>query len=213
MKQILVVDDEPIIRQLFCTLAQRVFPDAKVESAPTLAQAERMLQPLPRLVLIDLSLPDGNGSSLLRKLKQLDSTITAVVITSFDDDEHLFEALKAGADGYLLKDHSEAELQQMLAGIIHDTPPISPYIAKKVLAYFRTPPTQTETAETYSLRPRETETLLLIAKGLSVREAAELMGISHHTANGYLKDVYRKLNITSRAEATAEAIRLGIIRT
>jgi DNA-binding NarL/FixJ family response regulator len=130
-----------------------------------------------------------------------------VVTTIFDDAEHLLSALRAGADGYLLKDETEDEFIRQLAGILEGRPPLSASIARALLAQFQ-PGKQEQEA---TLTQRETEILTFTAKGLSVKHAAELLGISYYTAAGYLKDVYRKLQVNSRAEATIKAMNLGLI--
>jgi DNA-binding NarL/FixJ family response regulator len=131
------------------------------------------------------------------------------VLTSFDDDEYLFSALKAGANGYLLKDQNEDELISMLEGILSGKPALSPLVAIKLMQQFQKQDQASKSA-LLELTPREHEALTMIAKGFSVKESAKLMNISHHTVSGYIKEIYRKLHVNSRAEAAAFATRLGI---
>ena len=126
--------------------------------------------------------------------------------TVFDDDAHLFPALRAGAQGYLLKDQPPAAIAAALAGIAQGQPPLSPSIARRLLRHFQ--PVQEEPP----LRPREVDVLRLTAKGLTLAEVAEALQLSRHTVSGYLKDIYRKLSINNRAEAALEAARLGIVK-
>lgn len=158
--------------------------------------------------LVDLGLPDGDGTDLISLIKQTQRNASCIVTTIFDDAEHLFPALHAGADGYLLKDDSREEFTAGIVGILAGKPPLSASIAQMMLQQFR-PQTS---PEDQPLTARETDMLCAVAKGLSVKEAAEVLSISPHTASGYIKTMYQKLHINSRAEATAKAIRMGVIR-
>jgi len=207
VKNILIVEDHSDIREWIRQLVSDVFPGAHFSEAATLEQARARLSPLPDLLLADLSLPDGMGYELIRELKKLDHAIRCIVITSFEDDNFLFPALQAGADGYLLKDESAAELKALLTGIIDGKPPISPAVAYRMFEYFRG---QREEVTGVQLTEREKQVLNLIAKGYSVKECARLLDLSHHTVAGYIKELYRKLEVNSRAEAALKASRMGL---
>jgi DNA-binding NarL/FixJ family response regulator len=131
-----------------------------------------------------------------------------VVATIYDDDQHVFPALRAGAHGYVLKEQSREVLARLLTGIVSGEPPLSPSIARKMLRFFNPAPTPDDEA---GLSPREEEVLRLIAKGYTLAAVGDLLKISRHTVAGYVKALYRKLNVTSRAEATLEAARRGIV--
>ena len=133
-----------------------------------------------------------------------------VVATVFDDDAHLFPALRAGAQGYVLKDQAPEVLADMLKGIAAGQPPLSPSVARRLLRHFGPPAAPTDT--TNPLSPRETEVLGLIAKGYTVQQVADALELTRNTTAGYLKEIYRKLSVSSRAEATLEATRLGLVR-
>src|SRR5690606_8526461 len=126
-----------------------------------------------------------------------------VVATVFDDDAHLFPALRAGAQGYVLKDRDRATLADMLRGIVSGQPPLSSSIARRLLRHFQ--PMPAEPQDGVPLTPRETEVLQLTAKGLTLNEVAQALQLSRHTVSGYLKDIYRKLSVGTRAEAALEA--------
>jgi DNA-binding NarL/FixJ family response regulator len=207
----LVVDDLASSRDWLARAAQLAFPGIEVAQAASLAEAFALCDPPPPLALIDLGLPDGSGVRLIERLHPLGTL--CVVATVFDDDAHLFPALHAGAQGYVLKDQAPETLAAMLAGIASGQPPLSPSIARRLLRHFQPPaPAQTEAAQTEAaLTARETDVLRLIAKGLSVGEAADLLALSRHTVAGYLKDIYRKLSVGTRAEATLEAMRRGLV--
>lgn len=202
----LVVDDLASSRDWLARAAQLAFAGIEIAQAASLAEAFALCEPAPPLALIDLGLPDGSGVRLIERLHPRGTL--CVVATVFDDDAHLFPALHAGAQGYVLKDQTPEALAAMLAGIASGQPPLSPSIARRLLRHFQ--PAAPAPAEA-ALTARETEVLRLIAKGLSVGDVAELLGLSRHTVAGYLKDIYRKLAVGTRAEATLEAMRRGLV--
>lgn len=204
----LVVDDLALSRDWLARALQLAFPGIRLDFAGSLAEAAGLLDPPPRLALIDLGLPDGSGMRLIERLAPLGTQ--CVVATVFDDDSHLFPALRAGAQGYVLKDQSAETLAAMLGGIAAGQPPLSPSIARRMLQHFQ-PPASAPVKQDSPLTPRETEVLRLIAKGLTIADVGDMLGISRHTASGYVKDVYRKLSVGSRAEAALEATRLGLV--
>lgn len=161
------------------------------------------------LFLVDLNLPDGNGVDALSHAKNIDPDLLCVVSTIYSDDAHLFPALRAGAAGYILKDESKEAIASMLKNLNKGVPAISSEVAKNILGYFHQP---LPAAEHTPLTERERETLSYIAKGSSVKECAGLMAISHHTVQGYVKEIYRKLGVSSRAEMTREALQAGLLR-
>ncbi|MBI5462821.1 MAG: response regulator transcription factor [Gammaproteobacteria bacterium] len=209
MRYGLVLEDLPDSRAWLVEVMRRAFPDIEVSEAGTLAEARAAVQrQRPDIALIDLNLPDGFGVSLIGELNQLSPDIFTVVATIYDDDQHVFPALRAGAHGYLLKEQSQELLANLLKGIVSGEPPLSPSIARKMLRFFSPSPSETPPVE---LTPREQEVLRLIAKGYKLAEVARILEISRHTVADYVKNLYRKLNITTRAEATLEATRRGIV--
>ena len=186
-----------------------------------------------KLVLVDLELPDGNGMELLEELTQYPAT--KVVTTLYSDDDHLFPALQRGADGYLLKEDRFEVLVEELQKIVRGQPPLSPAIARRLLTHFRfgtradgppgdsgftTPmdfsgssrPVPMERAPEYErLTPRESEVLTYLSKGFTIKEIASLMGIKWFTVNDHIKSIYKKLNVSSRAEAAVLATKQGLV--
>ncbi len=215
--RILIVDDHAGARAWLERAARAAFPNCQIATAADVAGAmlafAQSPENLPELALIDLGLPDGNGTDLVRALKTRSPNAIAVVATMFDDDAHLFPALRAGAQGYVLKDETEAELVRLLVGISNGQPPLSASIARRVLMHFAAIAPQAAPAaiEGEHLTDRESDTLKLIAKGFNVPKIAELLGISKHTVAGYVRDVYRKLSVSSRAEATMAAAQRGLV--
>lgn len=203
----LVVDDLAASRDWLGRALALAFPGIEVDYAQDLAGAFARVEPLPSLALVDLGLPDGSGTRLIEYLSARGTL--CVVATVFDDDAHLFPALRAGAQGYVLKDQRPEDLAELLRGIAAGHPPLSPSIARRLLQHFRPAPSAVEDAP--HLTPREIDVLRLVAKGYTLAQVAESLAISRNTASGYLKDVYRKLSVTSRAEAALEATRLGLV--
>ena len=208
IRQVLIVEDLPDVAQWLRDQVMNLLSPERIEQASTLLQAqEKIREQAYDLALIDLGLPDGSGVELIRPFKEANREAMCVVTTIFDDAEHLFGSLRSGADGYLLKDDTEAEFSDQLSGILAGRPPLSASIARRLLEQFHHDFGEKEV----TLTPREKEILTLIAKGLSVKHAAQKLGISHYTAAGYMKDVYAKLQVNTRAEATLKAIHMGLV--
>ncbi len=200
-------------------LLAEAFPGIQVTVCVDCRTARACLAELrPDLALVDISLPDGNGLSLIPLILQVSPQAAVVVTTILDDQEHILTALQTGANGYLLKDLSEEQFINKLRGILRGDPPLSPKVARKVLQYFngaiRAAPVAAEPVlPMEGLSSREVEVLVLIGKGLSRREVSELLHLSDNTIATHVRNIYRKLNISSRAEAALEACRMGLIST
>ena len=186
-----------------------------------------------KLILVDLELPDGNGMDLLSELVHYPAT--KIVTTLYSDDDHLFPALQRGADGYLLKEDRFEVLVEELQKIVRGQPPLSPAIARRLLTHFRDGP-EGDVAAAHSgftkpggfviskpiplmekpldherLTPRESEVLTYLSKGFTIKEIANLMGIKWFTVNDHIKSIYKKLNVSSRAEAAVLASKQGLV--
>ncbi|MGK2953605.1 MAG: LuxR C-terminal-related transcriptional regulator [Thiobacillus sp.] len=209
MKRAFILEDLAESQAWLAKALDQSFPGIVVEAAFNIEEALQKLRgtPPPDIALIDLSLPDGSGVRVIEWLQQHSATTLCVVASIFDDDGHIFPALRAGARGYLLKDQPVACIVQALTGIAAGEPPLSPAIARRLLAFFQ----PISVSEQPALTERESEVLRLIAKGLTQAEAARLLDISPHTVVGYVKELYRKLNVSSRAEAAVRARDMGLI--
>ena len=205
----LVVDDLPGARVWLADAVRAALPGIEVALAGSVAEAMAKIEPPPALALVDLGLPDASGIQLIEALQQRGAWTFCIVATVFDDDAHLFPALRAGAQGYVLKDRDRGALADMLRGIVDGQPPLSASIARRLLRHFQPMPHASEAQ--VPLTPRETEVLRLTAKGLTLGEVASALELSRHTVSGYLKDIYRKLSVGTRAEATLEAARRGLV--
>ncbi len=201
-KSILLLEDLPEMQIWLQQAIEQSFPDCHLIMASTLAEAlQQATEHKFDMAVVDLGLPDGSGLNLL---KALPDSCLSVVVTAFSDDEHIFRALQYGAGGYVLKDMGQAHIAQLLSECALGRPPISPAIARRVLQSFQKP-------DDSGLSTRQQEVLSLIAKGYSTMEVADLLQISVHTVQGYIKEIYQKLDIHSRAEAATEAARLGLL--
>ncbi len=213
----LVVEDQPAVAQWIGEAASTALPDQRIEYADSLAAARAWVAAWERsdrepleTVIVDLGLPDGNGADLIRDLAR-DLPLTEIIVaTIYDDDHHLFEALAAGARGYLLKDQGPQGMARILARMRNGEPPLSPAIARRLLTHFQQRPPEPEDGDG-KLTKRETETLALLARGLTTAEVGKVLGLSQATIATYVKVVYRKLNVSSRAEATLQAVRRGLL--
>lgn len=209
MQRALLVEDHESTREWMGDTLGQAFPGIEVTGVADLAAARGALADLHvNLAVVDINLPDGSGIDLVRELTAAHADLYCIVATIFDDDAHIFAALKAGAHGYLLKDQTSERIVAQLHGIARGEPPLSPAVARRILRHFQAP---ASARPEVGLSDREREVLTLVAKSYSRGEIAKLLGISVNTAAGYIKTVYQKLNVSTRAEAALEAVRLGLV--
>ncbi|MDO9403709.1 MAG: response regulator transcription factor [Polaromonas sp.] len=221
----LVVEDLDEPREWLAELLPQALPSVRqVDAVATLALArERMREHAYGLALVDWGLPDGTSEKLIAELVAARPGAVVIVATIHDDDMHVFPALRAGASGYILKSQPQAVVMAQLRRIELGEPALSPSIAVRMLQHFRavvpaaaavvsTPaPGVSHDLPLRQLTEREVDVLRLIAKGYKVPEVAPLLGLSAHTVSSYVRDIYRKLGISSRAEAAMEAARRGLV--
>ena len=211
---VLVVEDEPEFLRQYCEAITRE-PDLRLAGAvSTLAAAMALIeQSVPDVLVVDLGLPDGSGAELIRRAAKKRPDCDALVVTVFGDDQHVIDAIEAGATGYLLKDSPPGELTRCIRELRAGGAPISPSIARRLLARMRAPAEKPAGPHAASpLTEREAEILQLIAKGLSFADVGGVTGISAHTVVAHVKKIYRKLSVHSRGEAVFEATQLGLLK-
>lgn len=207
--KILVLEDYEDFRILITEALAEAFGDVEIVEAATIAAARARIADSPfDLAILDLNLPDGSGIDIIRLLRQVRPETFCVVATVFDDDDNLFQSLKAGAHGYLLKAEPRPQLLAYLEGILNGQPPLSSSMAARIIAHF-SQPAEDRAIETV-LTEREREVLRLIALGQPRKQIARDLNISLHTANDHVKAVYRKLNVSSSTEAARIAFRSGL---
>ena len=157
----------------------------------------------PSVVLFDINLPGMNGIECVRRLKPKLPETQFLMVTVYEDANHIFNALSAGASGYLLKQMRRSELLDALKDVHAGGSPMSSQIARKVVQSFRRLDSESD-GETVELSPREREVLELLARGFLYKEIAEMLKISVQTVNTYIRRVYEKLHVRSRAQAVAK---------
>lgn len=209
--RVLVLEDIPETRAWLLKVVAQAFPEAEAPVAVDKRAAGVMAAKAQAfdLALIDLGLPDGSGLDVLREVKAKNPQALCVVTTIMDDDGHILAALAAGAEGYLLKDQPEAVLVRQLRQQVEGVPALSPRIARRIMEHFRHTASASDDASV--LTERESEVLGLIGRGLRNAEVAAELGLTENTVAGYIKAIYRKLDISSRAEASWHANRLGLL--
>ena len=220
----LVVEDQADTRAWLVRMLGQAFDGIDISEVATRQAAFEWIRSQPisqaatdgsrHVALIDLGLPDGSGIDLIREVSEKYPAVLPVVTTIYDDESHLFEAIAAGAQGYLLKDQHGDALVGYLHRIDLGEPPLSPSIALRMLKHFSQRPLGANLSpmtDEANLTAREIDVLRLMGRGLRTGEAARVLGLTPHTVAGYVKTVYRKLNISSRAEAAIEAVRRGLV--
>ena len=219
---VLRVEDEAVSQVWLDSLIEEVFPAAELVTAGSVHEAIAALRDCSiDVALVDLGLPDGSGVEVIRRLAQTNPLALSIVVTGFDDDEHVMEAIQAGAQGYLLKTQRADVVIDQLRLLAAGVPQLSPSVARRLLQHFsgpnRDPVSDLEERgaagedELLPLSAREQEVLMLIAKGLAIAQVAQALGITANTVCSHIKNIYRKRSVSSRAEAALEAKRLGLI--
>ena len=166
----------------------------------------------PNVLLVDLGLPGGCGTELIRKARIQWPKCEVMVVTVFGDEAHVMKAIEAGASGYLLKDVGDADLIEQIRTLCAGGSPITPVVARQLLIRF-SPSSRVlpEKEKTPLLSWQENRILSLAAKGYRYEEVAELIGISRHTVMTHVKRIYQKLQVHSKSEAVYEARLMGIV--
>ncbi|WPJ98100.1 response regulator transcription factor [Coraliomargarita algicola] len=209
MNSCLIIEDQADNRRWLNAIVSQAFPHCQITEAPDLKSSRAATAKAEfDLALIDLSLPDGSGLDALRAIQRSSPQTICVIITIMGDDALIVAALSAGAQGYLLKEHPAEQLSRQLRELSTGVPALSPSIAKRIMEHFqRTGPIE---ADHELLTEREKETLVLISRGYRNSEVASQLGIAPTTVASHIKAIYRKLGISTRAEASWYATRLGL---
>lgn len=206
--RIAIVEDNTLLRENLVFLLNG---EKNYEVCCNFATAEEALPVLiensPDILLVDIGLPGMSGIDLIKKVKSHHPDMEIMVHTVFDARDTVFAAIKAGASGYILKGASPRELIESLENLARGGAPMSPKIARAVIGEFQ----DVEHCDQFLLTPREREILLEVEKGLTYKELAEKLTISHHTIHSHIKKIYEKLHAKSRRDALTTARKKGII--
>lgn len=209
--RVLIADDHAIVREGMRRLLGGRSEFELVGEAADGEQAVAMVRGLrPDILVLDLKMPRLDGLGVIQALKHDPPRTRILVLTSFDDDDKVFSAIKLGAQGYLLKDSLPEQLIQALRDIHEGKSSLHPEIARKVLREIRQPPDLPAAEE--QLTEREVEVLQLVAQGLSNNEVALRLVISERTVAGHVRNILGKLHLASRTQAALYAIRTGIAK-
>ena len=209
--RIILVDDSPLFRKGLSDLLASC-PDMEVvgEAGDGLEAIEKAREVMPDLILMDIYMPRCNGLEATRLIKEEMPSVKIVMLTVSEDEQHLFETVKAGAEGFVLKNVEPDMLLQMLRGLSRGEAPISASMATKILAEFaqlrQTRATGSPHATSDRLTEREKEVLQLITEGHSNKEIAALLGISESTVKNRLRNIMDKLHVYNRIQAAIRAI-------
>ncbi|MGJ8695944.1 MAG: response regulator [Verrucomicrobiaceae bacterium] len=200
---IAIVEDDPTLRG---TLAEIVRRDAKWKLVGSFSCAEEALENLPQLgpeiVLMDISLPGASGIECVANLKELCPEVQVLMVTVYDNNDRIFDALAAGASGYLLKRDVPEMLLTALSDLLAGGSPMSSAIARKVVQHFQKKPEVN--LEEYALTPRETQILEQLVTGSLYKEIAEELKIGVETVRTHLRNIYAKLHVRTRTEAVVK---------
>jgi DNA-binding NarL/FixJ family response regulator len=212
MIRIAIVEDDPVMQAKLSDAVNGADDLILCAAVSNVAEARGMIEAGGYDVLLcDLGLPDGNGADLIRLAASLGRDTDILVITLFADHEKVLEAVRAGARGYLLKDESIDECIAAIREIRRGGSPISPIIARELLSQIRPDPQRSTPPLVSPLSERELELLNLFSRGFSYSECSEILSLSINTIGSHVKNIYRKLEVNSRAEALFEASSQGLL--
>jgi two-component system response regulator DegU len=210
--RIVVVDDHPLLREgliKILSLEDTLEVVGEARDGKTAVQIVEELQ--PEVVLMDINLPGMDGIQACKVIKSKYPEIQVIALTVYDDDKHVLEIVRAGANGYLLKDVEPENLLRAIKEAAAGKSPLHPKIASKLLNEFSRLAQTTKAAEQEILTPREREVLSLIAKGTTNRLIAKELFISEKTVKNHITNIFRKLDVKDRTEAVVEAMKRKII--
>jgi DNA-binding NarL/FixJ family response regulator len=187
------------------------YPDLEIvgEASDGVQAVSEAVELGPQVVLMDTQLSNNQALEALQQIKQLNTETRVLLLSSLDREEYLYESLRAGADGYVLKDIAPDELAQAIRTVAHGEILIQPQIAGRLISRFGQQTRGNSTHET--LTAREQEVLRLLARGLRNKEIAARLYVSERTVNFHLANIYQKLNVSGRTEALSKAHEKGLL--
>lgn len=211
MISVVIYDDNPGRRESLRMLLE-AYPGYLVvgDFADCSNVQTEMAELQPQVVLMDIQMPMVDGIEGVRRIKEWYPNIHVIMQTVFEDDEKIFDALRFGASGYLLKKSEPSKIIEAIEEVLQGGSPMTPSIATRVLHYFRQQNEQKP--EHYGLSDREREILHFLVDGLSYKMIADRLAISYNTVNSHIKKIYDKLQVHSVSEAVSKAIRNNLVR-
>jgi DNA-binding NarL/FixJ family response regulator len=203
-----IVEDSEQVRNTLTKLINRA---EGFKCLSEYANAEAALEGLPKdkpeVVLMDINLPGMNGVECVRQLKQKMPEVQVMMLTAYEDTENIFNALAAGASGYMLKRTPREELLAAIKEVQRGGSPMTTHIARKVVQSFQKAPAAAPPPAESNLSPREQEVLDCLSQGFLYKEIAEKLGISYETVHTYIRRIYEKLQVRTRTEAVAKFLK------
>ena len=204
--QVSIVEDNDQLRGTLARLLNRAEGFACLSQY---ASAEAALEGLPKdrpqVVLMDINLPGLSGIECVRRLKALRPSLTILMLTVYEESDQIFDSLRAGASGYLLKRSAEKELLEAIAQVHQGGSPMSSLVARKVVQFFNR--LGDAAPELQRLSPREKEILELLSRGAAYKEIGDRLALSIHTVRMHIRGIYGKLQVHSRGEAVSKYLR------
>ncbi len=211
--RIFVVEDQPqLLKNLLKVLT--LFPELEVVGTSQEGEdgVEQMVKLLPDLVLLDLELPGIDGIEVTKRLKRRAPSVEVLILTSFDDEQKVYEAIQAGASGYLVKRVGPDKIRSGIHDVMGGGTVLEAIIAKRFWNYFQSVQAKKAQPEnTWGLSPLEFDVLKFVAKGLSNAEVGRVMELERRTVRTHLSHIYRKMGVNSHVDAVVMALRAGIV--
>lgn len=212
MIRVLIADDQEIVREGFKRILET---DPDIQVVATAIDGQEALDLIevynPDLVLMDLKMPRLTGVQAIRRLRESRPNLPVLVLTTYMDDKWLFDAIRSGASGYLMKDRPRIELLEAIHGTMAGDSYIDPSVAGKVLGNIASSPTKESPDRSYNLSEREQEILNLLAQGLSNADISHTLFLSEGTVRNYTSTLFAKLGVADRTQAVILALRQGLV--
>jgi len=211
--RVLLADDHTIFRKGLREIIEKQGDMTVVGEAKDGFEAVNKTKELaPDVILMDISMPSLDGVNATRLIRRQNEQVGIVMLTMYRDNAYVFEAIKAGAQGYIVKDADLSELLKAIRSIHRGEPVIDSSIAGRVLVEFCKPTRSQKTQDFLRLSDRETKILQLVAQGATNKEIAEQLFISEHTVRNTLSIIFKKLHVNSRTEAAVQAVQEGLLK-
>lgn len=213
--RVFVVEDQPtLLRNLLKVLG--TFPELELVGSAQDGEAavDEVVRVRPQLVLLDLELPGLNGIEVTRRVKRRAPEVEVLILTSFEDEQKVYDAIQAGASGYLVKRVGPEKIRSGIQEVMAGGTVLEPLIARRFWNYFQSlqaPPAPRPQDNPWGLTPAEFEVLRYVAKGLSNAEVGRVMTLERRTVRTHLSHIYRKMGVNSHVEAVVLALRAGLV--